>query len=140
MTNALRVTAWAYAATIAIHLVDHLRRGTGASPTGVIALGTFALLLQVLAVVAVLTRHRHGPLLAAAVGLPDALGIVAVHLLPTWSALSDSYASGAPGTTWFSWTTAIAEALAAAAFAVAGWAEMRRGPAPNDREPGLGTT
>ncbi|HWL38172.1 MAG TPA: hypothetical protein VNQ77_18435 [Frankiaceae bacterium] len=137
--NALRATAWAYGATIAIHLVDHLLRGTGASPGGVIALGTLALAAQVLAIVAVLRGHRYGALLAFAVGLPDALGVVAVHLLPTWSALSDSYAGGAPGTTWFSWTTAIAEVLAAAAFAAAGWARMRRGPAPHDREPGLGT-
>lgn len=137
--NALRATAWVYAATIAVHLVDHLRRGTDASPSGVILLGSLVVVVQVLAIAAVLTRHRYGALLAFAVGLPDALGIVAVHLLPTWSALSDSYASGAPGTTWFSWTTAIAEALAAAAFGIAGWREMRRGPAPNDREPGLGT-
>lgn len=130
MTNALRATAWTYAATIAIHLVDHLLRGAGASPGGVTVLGSLALAAQVVAIVAVLRGHRHGALLAFAVGLPDALGVVAVHLLPAWSALSDSYASGAPGTTWFSWTTAIAEAAAAAAFTIAGWAEMRRGPAP----------
>lgn len=137
--TALRTTAWVYAATIAVHLVDHLRRGTDASPSGVIVVGSLVVVVQALAIVAVLRRHPRGALLAFAVGIPDALGIVAVHLLPAWSALSDSYASGAPGTTWFSWVTAIAEAAAAAAFGIAGWAEMRRGPAPHDREPGLGT-
>jgi hypothetical protein len=124
----LRLTAIAYGVTLVVHLADHLRRGTGASPRSVILLGSLTAVLQVVAITAGLRRRPVAPALAVAVGLPDALGIFAVHLLPRWSALSDAYPGvrAAPGVTAFSWVTAIAELLAAAAFAWAGWVALRR--------------
>jgi hypothetical protein len=59
--------------------------------------------------------------MAVAIGLPDAVGIAAVHLLPHWSAFSDAF-PGAHGTgvTVFSWFAAILEVVAALGFGIAG--------------------
>jgi hypothetical protein len=128
MNDRLRLAAAAYGLAIAVHLVDHLRRGVSASPGVVIALGTAALLFQVVAIAAALARHRLAPVLAVAVGLPDAIGVFAVHLLPRWSGLSDAFAGAAraPGVTAFSWVTGIAEVATALAFAAAGWMAWSR--------------
>lgn len=140
-TRLLRLTAVAYAVTIAAHFADHLRRGVDASPKAVVALGTLALVLQVAAIAAALAGHRLAALLAVAVALPDAVGVVAVHLLPRWSALSDAFPGpdAAPGVTAFSWVTAVAEVAAGLAFAYAGWVAWNAArPGPREREPGLG--
>lgn len=123
MTNALRATAVAYGVAVAVHIGDHVRRGLDASPRVVLALGTFALLLQATAVVAVLARHALAPVIALAVTVPNTIGVVAVHLLPRWSGLSDAFpgADRAPGVTAFSWVTAIAEVVTGLLFAYAAW-------------------
>jgi hypothetical protein len=127
----LRATAVAYGVAFVVHTADHLRRGVDASPRSILVLGALAGVFQVLAITAALTRHRKAALLAVAVGLPDAVGIFTAHLLPRWSGPSDSFPSHAPGVTAFSWVTAVAELIAALAFAYAGWLVMRRGPAPD---------
>lgn len=126
----LRLTGALWGVTILVHLADHVRRGLDASPEVVIGLGTVAFVLQAVAIGAALRGAARAPLLAVAVAAPNALGVVAVHLLPRWSLLSDSFPSHAPGVTAFSWATAVAEVAAGAAFAWAGWAATRRGPAP----------
>jgi hypothetical protein len=126
----LRATAVTYGVTFVVHTADHLRRGVDASPRSVLVLGALAAVLQVVAITAALTRHRKAALLAVAVGLPDAIGIFTAHLLPRWSGPSDSFPSHAPGVTAFSWITAVAELLAALAFAYAGWLLLRRDAAP----------
>ncbi|HEU0130221.1 MAG TPA: hypothetical protein VFQ85_04425 [Mycobacteriales bacterium] len=127
VTRALRVAGAVYLATFLLHTADHLRRGPSASPRSVLALGTLAAVFQVVAIVAVLRGSERGPLLAVAVGLPDAVGIVAAHLLPRWGAISDAYpgAPAAAGVTALSWVTAVAEAAAALAFAWYGWQALR---------------
>jgi hypothetical protein len=119
--GALRWAAFVYAAAWVIHTADHLRRGTGVVTSEVLVLGTVAGALQVIAIGAVLTRHRLAPLLAVAVGFPDGIGIAAVHLLPHWSSLSDAF-PGAHGTgvTGLSWVAATAEIAGALAFGAAG--------------------
>lgn len=137
----LRATALAYAVAIAVHFADHLRRGVDASPKAVVTLGLLALVFQAAAIVAALTRQAYAALLAVAVALPDAVGVVAVHLLPRWSALSDAFPGpdSAPGVTAFSWVTAIAEIVTGLAFAYAGWVAWNAArPGPREREPGLG--
>jgi hypothetical protein len=123
----LRWAAWFYAFAWVVHTGDHLRRGLGAVSVEVNVLGTVAAVLQIAAVVLVLRNHRWGPAAAVAVGLPDGIGIAAVHLLPHWSALSDAF-PGAHGTgvTGFSWVAAIVEVVGALAFAAAGWAVLRQ--------------
>ena len=124
-TSALRLTGALWALAIVVHAGDHLRRGFDASPGVVIGLGTAAFVLQGLAIGAALLRDSRAPLLAVAVALPNVLGVVAVHLLPHWSFLSDSFPDHAPGTTAFSWVTAIAEVATGLAFAYAGLGTMR---------------
>lgn len=128
--RALRVTAVVYALAIAVHFADHLRRGVDASPRGVVTLGVFAALVQALVIAAALAGHRAAPLLAVAIGVGDGLGVFLVHLLPRWSALSDSFPDGAPGVTAFSWATGIAEIVAGLAFAYAGWRVLRASRLP----------
>jgi hypothetical protein len=120
-TLLLRWTAALYAVAWVVHTGDHLRRGTGAVTKDVLIAGTAAGVLQVLAIAAVFARHRIAPLLAVAIGFPDAIGIAVVHLLPRWSSFSDAF-SGAHGTgvTSFSWVAAVAEIVGALAFGAAG--------------------
>jgi hypothetical protein len=131
----LRLTAAAYAVTVAVHFADHLRRGLDASPDPVIALGTLATVLQAVAVVAALARWALAPVLAAAIGASDAVGTVVVHLLPKWSALSDPFPGDeAVRVTAFSWVSALFVIAAGLAFAWAGFSAWRRGaPAPSAR-------
>ncbi|HEV2890362.1 MAG TPA: hypothetical protein VGX28_08290 [Frankiaceae bacterium] len=124
----LRLAAGIWAATILVHTADHARRGLDTSPKVVIALGGIAFAFQAVAIVAALLRHALAPLLAVAVAVPDALGVVAVHLLPRWSGLSDAF-PGAPASanvTAFSWATAVAEVAAAVLFAVVAARQLPR--------------
>src|SRR5215471_6269873 len=110
-----------YLAAWAVHTGDHIRRGLGTVTPEVSTLGTIAAVAQVVAIAAVLGRHRLAPVLAVVIGFPDAIGIAAVHLLPHWSAFSDAFPSShGTGVTAFSWFAAIVEIVAAFAFAFAG--------------------
>jgi hypothetical protein len=110
-----------YTVAWAVHTGDHLRRGLGVVSTEVAVLGTAAAVLQILAVSAVFLRWRWAPMIAVAVGFPDAIGIAAVHLLPHWSAFSDAFPSAhGTGVTLFSWLAAVVEITAALAFGAAG--------------------
>jgi hypothetical protein len=117
-----------YAAGFLIHNADHIRRGFNVEPTGVIVLGTVAGVVQLLAIVLVLMRHRLAPVVAVAFGFPDAIGIAAIHLLPHWSgALSDAFPGAhATGVTGLSWFAAIAEVVGALVFGLAGLYVLRR--------------
>lgn len=116
-----------YAVAWAIHTGDHLRRGLDVVTTEVAVLGTVAGVLQLLAVSAVFLRWRWAAITAVAVGIPDAVGIAAVHLLPHWSSFSDAF-PGAHGTgvNAFSWAAAVIEIAGALAFGAAGVYALRR--------------
>jgi hypothetical protein len=122
----LRWTATFYGVAWVIHTADHLRRGTGATTTEVLVLGGVTGALQVLAITAVFLKHRWAPLLAVAVGLPDGIGIFAVHLLPQWSSSFSDAFPGARGVALFSWFAAVLEVATALAFAAAGAYVLRR--------------
>ena len=49
---------------------------------------------RMLVLVLVLRDHPRAPLFAAVIGVSGAIGIVAAHIAPHWSALSDSYVEG----------------------------------------------
>lgn len=98
----------------AVHAFDHLRRGQGSVTEQLFWLGQSALVLQVIVVTLVLTRHRSAPLVAAVTGFPLGLGFAAAHWLPTWSSLSDSFVSN--GASAFSYVASALEI--AGAFAV----------------------
>ncbi len=122
----LRNAAFVYAIAFVVHTGDHLRRGTESTTTHVFVLGTAAAVLQVIAIGAVLTRHRLAPVFAVAVGFPDALGIAAVHFLPDWGVFSDAFPNAhGTGVTTFSWIAGGAEVVAAFLFGLAGWYALK---------------
>lgn len=119
--EALRAAALLYAAGLALHTADHFRRGTDAVTPQVLWLGTAGTVLGILAIAAVLVGHRMAPEIAAAVGLPKAIGVSAVHFLPAWGAFSDSFVTGDVGA--LSWAAASIEVAGALALGVGGlWA------------------
>lgn len=110
----LRSAAVLYAAGLALHTADHIRRGSDVLTSSVRATGAVSTIAGVVAIVLVLSRHRRAPLVAAIVGFQAALGIVRVHLLPYSSSFSDAF-PGARGTdvTAFSWTAVTVEMVGA---------------------------
>ena len=113
-----------FAVGSAVHTVDHLRRGQGSVTDELYWAGNLALVMQVVVVTLVLTRHRLAPLAAAAAGFPLALGFLTAHWLPEWSALSDPLwdIDSWPALSYAASTLEIAGALA---VAVAGLAVVR---------------
>jgi hypothetical protein len=73
--------------------------------------------------VLVLMRHHRAPLAATIVGFAVAAGIVAAHLLPHWSAFSDSFPDGDPSA--LSWAAVLSEFLGGLIFGSAGFYAMR---------------
>jgi hypothetical protein len=147
MLNAARTSSWIedkrsaallqfaagfYAIAWAVHTGDHLRRGFSSITSEVTVLGTATAVLQIVAIVLVLSHHRWAPLVAVLIGVPDGLGIAAVHLLPHWSSFSDAF-PGAHGTavTGFSWFAAIVEIIGALTFAAAGAYCLKRSGLPD---------
>jgi hypothetical protein len=96
MERSLRYATGLYAIGLVAHTADHLRRGTGVLTHHVFWAGNLSTLLGVITVAMVFSRHRLAPVMAAAFGLPVALGVAAVHLLPHWSAFSDAFPGAAP--------------------------------------------
>ena len=89
--DTLSLAAAAFVAANVLHSLDHLRQGTGDLATEVLAGGTVLSVLAVLTLVLALRRHPRAPLWAAVVGTWSALGVIASHVAPHWSAFSDSY-------------------------------------------------
>lgn len=118
----LVLAGWLFAVGSAVHTVDHLRRGQGSVTEELYWLGNLALVVQVVVITLVVTRHRLGPLLAASFGFPLAIGFFAAHWLPEWSAISDPvWETGSA----FSYVASILEVVAAVAVGVAGLAVVR---------------
>ena len=112
----------------AIHIVDHLRRGQGSVTDGLNALGTVGVIVQVVVITLILTRHRLAPLMSASAGFSLALGFTAAHWLPKWSSLSDSFVDHRPAA--FSIVASLAEIIGAIAVGFTGlrayWHEASR--------------
>jgi hypothetical protein len=64
------------------------------------------------------------PLAAIAAGLPAAVGVAAVHLLPGWGVFSDSLPDG--HVDGFTWTAVLVEIAGALVFGLAGLVAARR--------------
>ncbi len=134
----LHWSALLYATGLVLHTADHLRRGLDVITPAVLWAGNISTLLGVTAVGLVIARHRLAPLVAAITAIPIALGVAAVHLLPSWGALSDSFVDHAPGVTAFSWFVVSVEIVGALAMGIAGLAIVRttraQGGAPAARD------
>jgi hypothetical protein len=121
---ALRSAAVLFAVGLAIHTADHLRRGVDVITGQVFWGGMVLTTTSVIAIALVLTGHRAAPLVATAVGFLAAIAVSAAHLLPTWSALSDSLPDGHVDA--LSWAAVLIEITGAVAFGVAGLYALRQ--------------
>ena len=120
----LEWAGWLFATGSAVHLLDHLRRGQGSVTETLYWAGNLALVLQVVVITLILTRHRLAPLAAAAAGFPLALGFASAHWLPEWSAMSDPVWE-IDSLTWFSYLASGLEVVGALAVGTAGIAVVR---------------
>lgn len=124
-----RYASLLYAGGLIAHTADHLRRGTSVLTWEVLWAGNISTLLGVVAITLVLMRHRLAPIVAVATGLPIAVGVASVHLLPHWSSLSDAFpGSHGAGVTPFSWVVVVAEIVGALAMAAAGLQVIAKSP------------
>jgi hypothetical protein len=122
--DTLSLAATAFVAANVLHTLDHLRQGTGDLATEVLAGGTVLSSLAVLTLALALRRHPRAPLWAAVVGTWSALGVIASHIAPHWSAFSDSYFEIDADA--LSWAVMLAEVAAAAYLGLVGFRELRR--------------
>ena len=122
--DTLSLAATAFVAANVLHSLDHLRQGTGDLATEILAGGTVLSILAVLTLVLALRRHPRAALWAAVVGTWSALGVIASHIAPHWSAFSDSYFEIDADA--LSWAVMLAEVLAAAYLGLVGFRELRR--------------
>ncbi len=120
----LRYAAIFFAAGLAVHTADHLRRGVGVLTPEVLWGGTVLTVAGVVAIVAVLARHRLAPKIAVAVGFYTAISVAASHLLPHWSSLSDTFPGGRVDA--LSWAAVSVEIAGAIALGAAAAAALRR--------------
>jgi hypothetical protein len=120
----LRWAGVLFAVGSAVHLVDHLRRGQGSVTESLYWAGNLALIVQVAVITLILTRHRIAPLAAVAGGFPLAIGFLAAHWLPEWSALSDPVWE-IDSWTWLSYVASSLEIGGALTIGVAGLAIVR---------------
>jgi len=127
-TDLLRIAAAVFAVALVIHGADHLRRGMDVITPEVLWLGNLQLVLSAVTIVLVFRGHRWAPGFAIAVGFASAIGFTAAHLLPHWSAFSDSFTGGhhAPGVSTYSWFAACTEIAAGLLLGVAGVVAARR--------------
>jgi hypothetical protein len=114
-----------------LHTADHLRQGVGGLSTEILAAGTALTLLAIVVLVLALRGHRHAPIFAAVVGASGMVGILASHVAPHWSALSDPYPQIDADA--LSWMVMLLEVGAAAWLAVNGLRALRRSRAPTPR-------
>jgi hypothetical protein len=128
--DTLALAAAAFVAANLLHTLDHLRQGTGDLATEVLAGGTVLSALAILTLVLALRRHPRAALWAVVVGAWSALGVIASHVAPHWSAFSDSYFEIDADA--LSWAVMLAEVLAAAYLGFVGFRALRR-PAPDSR-------
>jgi|SRR5271156_605500 len=123
---ALKYAAAIFAIGLALHTADHLRRGIDAVTPQVQTLGLFGTIVSVAAIAIALAGLRWAAPLAIAVGLSQAVGVAAVHLLPNLGPYSDAFPGSSVGPV--SWAAVFAEIAGALIFAAAGAYVLRRSP------------
>jgi len=129
MTMLARVNLLLLAALIA-HTVDHaVNQPARDLPASGTVIGVLGFVIIAASTVAALRRMEIAPAASVFAGLATALGVVAVHLLPSWSELvSDPYADF--GANAISWSLAIAPLAIGLWLAALGMWELRARPRP----------
>ena len=125
LDHRLRRAGFAFAVGSAIHVADHLRRGRGSISDTLYALGNTALVIQVVAITLIATRHRLAPMVAAVAGPSLAIGFFAAHWLPHWSAVSDPVWE-VTSIRWLSVIASIVEIVGAVMVGAAGFSIVLR--------------
>ena len=118
LDQVLWYAALVFAVALLAHGADHWRRGFKVLTPEVNWAGTVLSVLAMISITLVLTRHSWGPLVAVAVGFPMAVGVAASHLLPHWSAFSDSFPGS--GVDSLSYVAVVFEIVASVVFGTAG--------------------
>ena len=119
--SALRAAGLLFFAGFLIHNADHFRRGLDVLTPQVLLVGTLGGLVSLAAIALVLVNpDLQTARVAAAVGFTMAIGVTVVHLLPTWSAFSDSLLAGHVDA--FTWVAVVSEIAGALVF---GWQGAR---------------
>jgi hypothetical protein len=115
-----------------LHALDHTRQGRDLASEVYVA-GVAGWIALAVLLVLVARGHALAPLYAAAVGVSVAVGFVAVHLAPHWSAVSDPYSAfDADALSWALVALPILAALNLVAQAVRARARTRGSrPAPD---------
>jgi hypothetical protein len=129
MTRLARLDLLLFALLIA-HTVDHaVNQPTRDLPATGTAAGLIGFAIVAAAAMLAIRRSPLAPAAAVFAGATTVLGIVAIHLLPTWaSAISDPFWEFDANA--LSWALLIAPLAAAVALALAGARELRARPLP----------
>ncbi len=85
----MRGAAYLFIGAWVVHTADHARRGLDATTEAVVWAGTVVGLLAAVSITLILVRHPSAPAVAAVVFPAIAIGVIASHMVPEWSALSD---------------------------------------------------
>ncbi len=123
--TSLRAGAFVFIAAWLVHTADHARRGLDDTTETVVWAGTFVGLLAAVSITLILVRHPTAPAIAAVVFPSIAFGVIASHLVPEWSALSDPLLVESATDRW-SILAASGEIIAAVMLGVAAVRVMRR--------------
>lgn len=85
-----------FAVAVALHGIDHLRRGMNALPPAVMIAGMVQIVLTAITVALVFWESRWAPHAAVVISFVSAAGFTAAHLLQTWGYFSDSFINAPP--------------------------------------------
>jgi hypothetical protein len=126
-SSALRSVALLFLVGFVLHNADHFRRGLDVLTPAVFWAGTLSGLVSLATIAFVLMNNgRLSAPFATVVGFSMAVGVSVVHLLPGWSALSDSLPDG--GVDVVTWVAVLCEIAGAFAFGWVGWRMWRGRP------------
>jgi hypothetical protein len=112
-----------FAAVVIFHNSDHARRGGDSVSSDVLAVGTTAILLELIVIALTVGRHRLGPLFAVAAGFSLAAGYLLVHFTPRRTWLSDSLIGGSADTVTIA--AGVLETISALVLGIAGLRALR---------------
>ena len=121
----LPTAACVFLAGFLAHNLDHARRGLTEITEHVIWSGTVVAMMAAVILTLVFTRHESARLAATLGGVAIAVGVSASHLLPEWSAFSDSLVDG--HVDFVTWIAVLSEIVGALGMSAAALASLRTG-------------
>jgi hypothetical protein len=116
-------------AAMSLHAADHIRQGVGELAPEVFWGGVALFVVAIATLPLTLRDSPRAPVAATFVGFWVAFGVIASHVLPHWSAFSDSYPQ--IGVDGWSWAAAMIEVAVAFVFGLLGMRALLQRP----REP-----